>query len=504
MKELLAAWRQVQDAVTGHPLCRFTILPAGILLAIWLSGLSLVMLMWGLGGWEAWPLDEVVKGLNNEVFIVFILAGVGLAGGWLTGRWMPVVAGLATTVFALDTYVSEIKGWTYYYNSCSGLSSPGLLWLLVFCLAGLWLLFMDWRKPSGQPPLTWRLKLLVGVAAGILLLAGLMLAGLDTEPLRTEILLSLAAAVWFTVFFNLAWRLTAGPIFFCVFAVGVIGLCALQFPAVHHQLAWLAGSLAILSCLPLDTWLQPRQVPTEAGRRLTLSEKVALAGFLAPVVLLALLGLGSLKVVATQRLFAVCETGTPEQVRKACGFWTSVNARNRKEYTPLMLATISNPHSQVIAVLRQAGADVNAQSYGSSPLVMAIACQKPAMLAALIQAGAKVNAEFYGGRGWEEGRLWPSDLNPYDPVTPLMIAVNDIGNAEIVKLLLQAGAEVNARTQNGLTPLMIAAKVNRNPEIAQLLLQAGAEVNAKDKAGQSALDYAVASRNSKIVDLLRK
>jgi ankyrin repeat protein len=46
-------------------------------------------------------------------------------------------------------------------------------------------------------------------------------------------------------------------------------------------------------------------------------------------------------------------------------------------------------------------------------------------------------------------------------------------NAEIVRLLIAAGADVNARQQDDFTPLM-AARQNGDAEIEQMLLDAGA------------------------------
>src|SRR5581483_3693204 len=54
---------------------------------------------------------------------------------------------------------------------------------------------------------------------------------------------------------------------------------------------------------------------------------------------------------------------------------------------------------------------------------------------------------------------------------------------EIVRLLLAAGADVNARNARGATPLMRA----RSAEAVRLLLQAGADLAARDEAGSTAL-----------------
>ena len=54
---------------------------------------------------------------------------------------------------------------------------------------------------------------------------------------------------------------------------------------------------------------------------------------------------------------------------------------------------------------------------------------------------------------------------------------------EVISLLLEAGALVNARDGNRESALLLAAMNNKNPEVISLLLKAGAEVNAKDEKG---------------------
>ena len=62
-------------------------------------------------------------------------------------------------------------------------------------------------------------------------------------------------------------------------------------------------------------------------------------------------------------------------------------------------------------------------------------------------------------------------------------------STEIVKLLLDAGADANARAQDGITALMLAA-MSGNAETVSLLLDAGADASVIDAVGKTAWDYA--------------
>ena len=59
------------------------------------------------------------------------------------------------------------------------------------------------------------------------------------------------------------------------------------------------------------------------------------------------------------------------------------------------------------------------------------------------------------------------------------------GNAELFKMLLAAGTDVNSKDNDGRSVLMGA--VCQNAEVVKLSLSAGADVNAKSDSGSSAL-----------------
>ena len=76
--------------------------------------------------------------------------------------------------------------------------------------------------------------------------------------------------------------------------------------------------------------------------------------------------------------------------------------------------------------------------------------------------------------------------------TPLWQAIsldNDIDSVETVKLLIAYGANLNKQCF-GHTPLSIAAKVG-NSEIVKLLIENGATINAFDDSGNNAMETAL-------------
>ncbi len=83
----------------------------------------------------------------------------------------------------------------------------------------------------------------------------------------------------------------------------------------------------------------------------------------------------------------------------------------------------------------------------------------------------------------------------------LNTAAND-GKAEIVKILLDNGADINSADYIlGWTPLICAAN-NGNNEISTLLIQRGASIDAEDTAGYTALIYAATAAHDETVKLL--
>jgi ankyrin repeat protein len=77
-----------------------------------------------------------------------------------------------------------------------------------------------------------------------------------------------------------------------------------------------------------------------------------------------------------------------------------------------------------------------------------------------------------------------------------------MGHTEIVQLLLEKGADVNAKDDDGRTALMLAAEKGHT-EIVQLLLERGANVNTKIDEKRILL-WAAENGHTEIVQLLLK
>ena len=78
-------------------------------------------------------------------------------------------------------------------------------------------------------------------------------------------------------------------------------------------------------------------------------------------------------------------------------------------------------------------------------------------------------------------------------MTPLLYAARD-GRMDTVRMLLDAGADINQRDANEITPLIIAI-TNNHPDVARFLIDRGADIKAVDWYGRTPLWAAVETRN---------
>jgi len=88
---------------------------------------------------------------------------------------------------------------------------------------------------------------------------------------------------------------------------------------------------------------------------------------------------------------------------------------------------------------------------------------------------------------------------------PMKVAVINAAaasrNLEVVKLVLQAGANPDAQQQAGYTALHEAA-VNNNAELAKALLSAAADPRIRSDAGQTAAEMAREKGHNEIAEMV--
>ena len=190
-------------------------------------------------------------------------------------------------------------------------------------------------------------------------------------------------------------------------------------------------------------------------------------------------------------LVAGCGSGSTELVKLLIERGADVNMRTDGTaagesgfITPLCMALMEG-HEEVAALLIEHGADVNAVgaerkvgelTVSATPLMLATMKGLQHSTKLLLERGAEVDKETERSRG---GKSLSG--------TALM----DAATAEVAKLLLDHGAEVNFQgSLGGLTALM-GASIQGCYEVAELLLDRGAQVNLQDSDGWTTLIYAV-------------
>jgi hypothetical protein len=167
--------------------------------------------------------------------------------------------------------------------------------------------------------------------------------------------------------------------------------------------------------------------------------------------------------------------------------------------TPLMAAVSHGSDQQsdnlvgaVVGVLLQAGADCNlTDDEGRTALHFAASHGSRIGVTLLLDAGAVVTTQKGPWTFASETPEW----------TPLHMACEWHGTEYIIRLLLDAGSDVDAQTSTGETPLHILAKSRwKSAEIKiRLLLQRGASVDMVDKLGRTPSDVAARPESAAIM-----
>ena len=96
----------------------------------------------------------------------------------------------------------------------------------------------------------------------------------------------------------------------------------------------------------------------------------------------------------------------------------------------------------------------------------------------------------------------PELANQVDPrgFTPLILATY-LEHIRIAEVLIDSGADVNARDGAGNTALM-GVCFKGHPEIVRMLISKGADTSIKNNNGETALDFATRAGNNEIEKML--
>lgn len=153
----------------------------------------------------------------------------------------------------------------------------------------------------------------------------------------------------------------------------------------------------------------------------------------------------------------------------------------------LIIAARKNDITKVRELIKK-GANINATEKvigeGQTALFHAASYGHTEIVKLLIQSGADVNAR------------------PSGRSTALMMAAW-AGYTNTVRVLLNAGADVNSKDEKGDTALTEAVRKN-HLEAARLLIERGANVNTRSVDSNTPLSWARANNNSELISLLKK
>jgi len=211
-------------------------------------------------------------------------------------------------------------------------------------------------------------------------------------------------------------------------------------------------------------------------------------------------------------LYLAADQGNAALIRRLVTAGADVNSTDISGDTVLM-AAIRAGNTEAVRALLETGALVNTAEpqVGHTALMWAVREDRPELVSLLLGRGASLELRTRTGAkpavrppgagggshgvGIVRGGVPPQGEQPPTPggMTALSFAARE-GRLEPARLLLDAGADVNAADANNISPLVMAI-TNRHTAVASLLLARGANPNAADSWGRTPLWAAVDMRN---------
>jgi uncharacterized protein len=190
-------------------------------------------------------------------------------------------------------------------------------------------------------------------------------------------------------------------------------------------------------------------------------------------------------------LYLACVNGSAPMIGKLLDAGADANSATTEGETALMTVARTG-NVDAAKVLLAHGADVNSKEQWrqQTPLMWAVAESHPEMAQELIAHGADVNARQVTWNWERQVTKEPREKwMPLGGFTPLLFAARQ-GCVECSRVLVKAGADINATNPNGFSPILLAI-INSHYDVAALLLDLGADVNIADETGRTPLYAAV-------------
>lgn len=163
--------------------------------------------------------------------------------------------------------------------------------------------------------------------------------------------------------------------------------------------------------------------------------------------------------------------------------WIDVGADvNYGTTTPLMIAAQNVSDPKIIELLIASGSDISdVDYYGKNALIYSLDNKNPEILKYFLEIGQDPN--FISGERNE---------------SLLMLAISSKNESKLnlIRVLVEYGANVNAIDAYGVTPIMYAGAFRAQEGIIQFLLDKGATVHNRDQNGYNALMYALSGKCS--------
>ena len=193
---------------------------------------------------------------------------------------------------------------------------------------------------------------------------------------------------------------------------------------------------------------------------------------------------------------------------------SNINAQNNEGNTPLHMAVSLEANADVFRYLLENGAGIDNRNFaGDTPFHLAVRQELLTLTEAFLKQGGDFYIEnnqgetplslaFEKGALFTESFLIPEVIEKTDKLeyTPLFHAVL-WELPDIVRVIIDKGADYNRHSLTGSTPLHEAVKTG-NLEVTGILLRAGADVNSTDQQGNTPLHEIVYWNSLPMADLL--